>query len=37
MDKDCLEQMAILGTVSGIDCDQVIIGPLSGREINRGG
>jgi hypothetical protein len=33
MDKDCREQMDLLGMVSGIDCDQVVIGPLSGRMI----
>ncbi len=37
MDKDCREQMAILGKVSGIDCDQAVIGPLSGRRIDSGG
>jgi uncharacterized Zn finger protein (UPF0148 family) len=37
MDKGCREQMAILEKVSGIDCDQVVIGPLSGRRIDSGG
>jgi hypothetical protein len=36
MDKDCRKQMTILETVSGMDCDQVVVEPLSGRVINPG-
>jgi hypothetical protein len=37
MDRACREQMDLLGVVSGIDCGQVVIGPLSGRMTDPGG